>query len=327
MKHLLTFILLLSVFLKVSAQEPRPRYTPFTAVKWLQNNPYVMVGAEWHLLVMVDNTEAKTIVDFCKKKYPDRWQNKFSEDFNLVLEAMGKPAKSEVKLKLIKDGKIIDKTLAMTTENRKKVLQYNRENPSAENAKTQKEVVEKVQKDIASTVNIKNEKIYPFKSAKFEFIYTGHKMFSGTETVYIDDYGKTVIVISDKPNSYVPESTTSIWKANQCTTFNHTKKTYYTTPVRPKSTEPPVISYSTTEQRKQGGYIKKTNETLLGKECEVYEHTKMKVTYWLWKNFELKLINYSMGDKMGYTKEPKSVEENAVLPELLFQIPAGYKKQ
>ena len=187
--------------------------------------------------------------------------------------------------------------------------------------------MEQVQKDIAGTVNIKNEKLYPFKSAKFEFAYTGHKFYSGTETVYIDDYGKTVIVISEKPNSPYPEKTTVIWKANQCTNINHIKKTYYISPVRPKSTEPPVIAYSTAEQRKQGGYIKKPNETILGKSCEVYEHTKMNVTYWLWKGYELKLVNFALGNKLGYTKEPASSEENVMIPASLFQIPAGYKKQ
>lgn len=327
MKRLLSLSIFITFFLSVSAQDTRQRLTPFTAVKWLQNNPYVRVNNDWYLLVMVNSTDAKTIVDHCKSKYPDKWQKRFSEDFNIMLEEMGKPLKGEVKLKLLKDAKFIDKTLTMTTDNRKEVLRYNQENPAAESGQTQKEIVDRLQKDIAATVNMKNEKIYPFKTARFEFNYTGHKFYSGSETVYIEDYGKTVIVISKKPDSPVPENITMIWKANQCTTLNHTNKTYYTTPIRPKATEPPVISYSTPEQRKQGGYIKKPNETLLGKPCEVYEHSKMKVTYWLWKNFELKIINYSLGSKSGYTKEPISAEENTIIPASIYKIPEGYKKQ
>lgn len=330
-KHLFSVFLLLCLFLKVSAQDAPVRSTPFTAVKWLQYNPYVMVNDEWYLLVMVDNTEAKTIVDFCRNKYGDRWQKRFSEDFVDVLTAMGKAPKANVKL--LKDGKFFDKTLVMTTDNRKKVYDYNKQNPPAEKlstgsgGKTQNEIVEQVQKDIAGTVNIKKEKLYPFKTAKFEFVYTGHKLYSGTETVYIDDYGKTVIIIREKPNSPYPEKTTVIWKANQSTNINHIKKTYYISPVRPKSTEPPVIAYSTPEQRTQGGYLKKPNEKILGKECDVYEHSKMNVTYWIWKGYELKLTNFSLGNKMGYTKEPKTATENIIIPESLFMIPEGYKKQ
>lgn len=327
MKRFLSSLLMLSVFLKVSAQEPLPRYTPFTAVKWLQDNPYVMVDNEWYLLVMVNNTEAKSIVDFCKKKYGDKWQKRFSEDFSIVIEAMGNPPKSEVKLKLMKDGKTVDRTLTMTADNRKQVVEFNRDHPPAEEAASQQEIVDQTQKDIASTVNIKSGKIYPFKSAKFDFRISGYKLYSGTETIYIDGYGSTVVVISDKPNGLVAQKTTVIWKADQCTTINHISKSYFISPVRQKSTEPPVISYSTPEQRKQGGYMKKPDETLLGRQCEVYENSQTKVTYWLWKGFALKEENYSLGAQMGFTKEPVTVEENIALPESLFQIPDGYKKQ
>ncbi len=108
--------------------------------------------------------------------------------------------------------------------------------------------------------------------------------------------------------------------------INHHKKNYYTTPVRTKSSEPPVIAYSNAEQKKQGGYVKKPNETIAGKDCEVYEHTKNKVTYYLWKNIDLKFVNYSLGNT-GYTREATSVEEISSVPVSLLQIPEGYKKQ
>lgn len=319
MKRLLPILVLLFSASPIAAQDAPAKSTPFTAVKWLQYNPYVLVNNEWYLLVLVENTDAKTIVDFCKAKYANTWQKRFSEDFTDVLTDMGKAPKASIRLKLLKDGKLFDKTLAMTAENRRKVLQYNNENVLTGESKTTAEITEQVQKDIAGFVNNKNEKIYPFKSARFKFIKTGHKLFAGNETVYIDDYGKTVVIVTEK--------NTVIWRANRCTTINHQKKTYFTSPIRAKITEPPTITFSTHNQRVQAGYKKKANETLIGKTCEVYEHPKMKVTYWLWKGFELKIINYSLGNEMGYVKMPGLAEENIAIPESTFNIPAGYKKQ
>ena len=59
----------------------------------------------------------------------------------------------------------------------------------------------------------------------------------------------------------------------------------------------------------------------------VYGHEKMKATYWLWKNIDVKLINYSLGGNMGYTKEASFIHENITIPASVFEIPAGYKKQ
>lgn len=68
------------------------------------------------------------------------------------------------------------------------------------------------------------------------------------------------------------------------------------------------------------------NETVAGKECEVYDHVKMKIIYYLWKNIDLKLVNYSLGST-GYTREATLVEEISSIPASVLQIPEGYKKQ
>ncbi|MCD6010760.1 MAG: beta-lactamase [Flavipsychrobacter sp.] len=329
MRHIIfLFVTMLILNGSTIAQNAPERTAPYSAVKWLQANPYVMVNDGWYLLVKLHGTEANKIVAFCKQEKGDRWQKWFSEDIVEVMQKMGKPLPTTVEMLLIKDGKTQTVKAEMTKENRRAAWKYNNDNPSAEKMSTQKEVVAQTQKDIASAVNITMDKPFLCKSAKIEFTYTGHKMFAGKETLYIDDYGKTVISIVDKPGMMNQrENSTTIWKDNKTTVYNHVKKNYYTTPVRPKSTEPPVISYSTETQRKQGGYNKKGNETVVGMNCDVYEHEKMKVTYWLWKNVDVKLINYSMGGNMGYTKEATSIQENITIPAELFSVPSGYNKQ
>jgi hypothetical protein len=326
---LITFLLTAVVLLhNATYAQNAPEHTaPYSAVKWLQSNPYVMIDGEWYLLVQLQGIESAKIASFCKNEYGEKWQKRFSEDIVEVMQKMGKSLPMAVDMMLIKDGKTIKRTAEMTKKNRINTWNYNHDNPEAGKAGTQKEIVERTQKDIAGFANITMEKPFLCKSAKIEFTYTGHKLFAGKETLYIDDYGKTVISIIDRPGmAGQREHSTTVWKDNKTTVFNHVKKNYYTTPVRPKSTEPPVISYSSETQRTQGGYSKKGTETIAGKPCDVYEHEKMKVTYWLWKNVDVKLINYSNGGTMGYTKEATSIQENATIPAELFSIPAGYSK-
>ncbi|MFM9943731.1 MAG: hypothetical protein ACKVQB_00720 [Bacteroidia bacterium] len=320
-------ILALVLFINLAPQQDAPlRTTPFTAVKWDGDVPYVMVGGEWYMLVTAEKVKTEDIVAYCKANKGERWKKAFSEDFAEVMQQLGHTLPLTVELVLKKDKKTSIKKETMTTDNRKKVKEYNKANPEPEISEEQKKVVKDVQKDI-SGVNLKMEKPFEFKSAKIEFVITGHKLFAGTETMYIDDYGKTIVIELDKPGiAKMPEKSTIIWKDNKSTVINHIKKTYYTSAIRPKSTEPPTIAYSTAEQKKQGGYEKQTSETIAGKQCEVYKHNKNNVTYWLWKGIDLKIINYALGEKTGYTREAKSVEENITIPSSLFEIPAGYKK-
>lgn len=321
----------------VHGQLAPDRSAPFTAVKWEGETPIVMLD-EWHTLTAIDGTPVKDIIAFSKKVQKSRWQKYFSEDIVEAMRGLDKPLNITSTLTLLKEGKAISKQVAVTTDNRKSVWKYNNDNkkttPSSSSSSTSKEsvsaqqekIVADIQKDIAGFANVKGSEVYKFKSAKIEFTTTGHKLYAGKETYYIDDYGKTVIIITDKPGAYEPEHTTMIWKDGKTTMLNHNTKKYYQTPVRTKSSEPPTIAYSNETQRKQGGYTKKTNEKVAGKDCDVYEHTKMKVTYYLWKNIDLKLVNYALGGDIGYTREATSVEESITIPASLFTIPEGYKK-
>lgn len=325
---ILISLLALVLFINIAPMQDAPvRTTPFTAVKWDGDIPYVMVGGELYLLVTVEKIKAEDIVAFCKANKGERWKKAFSEDFVEVMQQMGHTLPLKVELVLEKNKKRVTKKETMTAENRKKVRDYNKANPEPEISEEQKKVVEDVQKDIAKDVNLKMEKFYEFKSAKIEFVTTGHKLYAGTETMYIGDYGNTVIIELDKPGSkLMAEKSTTIWKDNKSTVINHLKKTYFTSPVRPKSTEPPTIAYSSAEQKKQGGYEKQSDETIAGKQCEVYKHSKNRVTYWLWKGIDLKITNYSLSETTGYTREAKAVQENITIPPALFEIPEGYKK-
>lgn len=337
MKHLTpciigVFIILSHASILPIYSQPAPeRSTPYAAMKWEADTPLILLDA-WYTLTAIDGVPINEIITFAKKEKKSRWQKYVSEDIVEIMRLIEKPMNSTASLSLTKDGRALTKQVELTKENRRSVRKYNdehKQSPSAaadESKQSKQEmIVSDLQKNIAKSVNIKNDAVYGFKSAKIEFTTTGHKLYAGKETYYIDDYGKTVVIVTDKPGLYEPENTTMIWKDGKTTMINHHTKKYYTTPVRTKSSEPPTIAYSNETQRKQGGYTKKGKETIAGKECDVYEHRTMKVTYYLWKNIDLKLINYSLGD-MGYTREAVSVQENISLPSSLFELPDGYKK-
>lgn len=341
MKHLkplrVTLLILLFVCDGVLfAQEALERSAPFSAVKWDGETPIVLID-DWYTLTAVNGVPVKDIVAFSKKKRKSSWQKYFSEDIIEAMNGLGKPLQVTTTLSFINDGKSVAKSVEVTKEKRRSVREYNKENPipttSTKSVQTkesvpaeQERIVADIQKSIAGFANAKSDVAYKFKSAKIEFTTTGHKLYAGKETYYIDDYGKTVVIVADKPGAYEPENTTMIWKDGKTTMLNHLTKKYYTTPIRTKSSEPPTIAYSNETQRKQGGYSKKANTKVAGHECEVYELAKMKVTYYLWKGIDLKIENYSLGGDIGYIREATSVEENISIPASLYTIPAGYKK-
>ena len=341
MRYLLGTFIVISAFLSSNssfAQLAEERTAPFSGVKPSGSNIMLLVDGQWYTAKAINNVSISTIVSYCKKEEKEDWLEYLAEDIVEVMQGLKKPLKTNTTLRLVKDGKTITKTVSVTKEKRRasrdyhykhykdqdrSVTRINRDEHSA----TRKRIGS-TPKQVAKSVNISMDKPFLFKSAKVEFNYTGHKLYSGKETLYVDDYGKTVIVITDKPGFMgQKDKKTIIWQDNKTTVIDHVKKTWYTTPIRTKSTEPPVISYSTEKQREQGGYVRKANETVLGKNCQVYEHGQMKVTYWLYKNLDFKMVNYSMGGNAGYTKKPLSIKEGITIPASVLKIPAGYKKQ
>jgi hypothetical protein len=286
---MLTILFVLCCYSPIAlAQNAPERSAPYTALRWEGEQPYANIKGEWYLLLSIEGIDLTDVVSFSKEKYKKRWQKRISEDLVEVLSAMGHTLPTPVKLSVKKGTKTLQLTEAMTTKNRSEARKYNKEHPIAE-AKDAKLKSDDLQTGIAKAVNLTMEKPFQVKSAKVEYRIEGHSLFAGKETIYFDDYGKTVVVVTDKPGIMNnPEKTTTIWKDNKTTVLNHLKKTYFTTPIRPKSTEPPVISYSNATQRKQGGYEAQASQKICGKECEVFKHKKMNVTYCLGKDFLLR---------------------------------------
>jgi hypothetical protein len=99
---MLKYALLLSLALASTASAQRWNYksSPFHAVRWKGERPYVLFQGDWYELVSIENRTAKKILAHCRKAYEHKWRWRFVEDLGQVLDDMGVPPTKKVKLVL-----------------------------------------------------------------------------------------------------------------------------------------------------------------------------------------------------------------------------------
>ncbi|MBC7864087.1 MAG: hypothetical protein IAF38_14015 [Bacteroidia bacterium] len=319
------FLLLLAFVFQYAAAQVPEKASPFTAVKWEGETPIVRVENEWYTLKQLDGVDASKIISYCKKQYGDRWQKRFSEDLVEVMKGMGQTPQTNAKLTLVKDKATVQKTAAMTKENRQAVWKYNnaaKSDSSAVVSNPNVKAPEKKETPASTNAVIKAPSgSFKIKACKITYEYSG--IITGTDVFYFDDYGKVAVLEQNRKEFGSTTKKTLIWKDGKTLIVDHDKKEAVKSPFRPKDTEPPTIAYVSEQQRKTS-YEKLENETIAGKSCEVYNGTAVKAKYWLWNDIDLRLENYALG-KMGYTKNAVKVEEISAIPAELLVAPEGYK--
>jgi len=130
------FILFIVCFLSsiASSQELQlEKASPFTAVKWENNQPIVQFNNEWYTLEKLDVYTTKELLDFCKSQFDTKWKKRFSEDLIEVLIKMGSQPNEKVKMILSLGTQQKNVTGTYTFENRQKVLKYNYKNINKQN--------------------------------------------------------------------------------------------------------------------------------------------------------------------------------------------------
>ncbi len=114
--------------------------SPFSAVKWEENQPIVKFNNEWYYFEKLEQFTKKEILAFCKKQYGHKWQKRFSEDLVEVLKGMDYRPNIKVKLQLSKNGITETYTGVFTLENRQSCLMYNRSNRTLKSKPNNKKV-------------------------------------------------------------------------------------------------------------------------------------------------------------------------------------------
>ncbi len=150
---------LLSSLLCFSQALELEKASPFTAVAWEVDQPIVQFENEWYYFEKLDDFGKNDILDFCKNQFGKKWQKRFSEDLVEVLERLGYQPNTEVRLELFKDGVSKVHIGTFTSENRQRVLQYNRTlAASRSTGLTQKITIDKALEDINQFEEILNSR-------------------------------------------------------------------------------------------------------------------------------------------------------------------------
>lgn len=192
--------------------------------------------------------------------------------------------------------------------------------------------------DELSNNDIRSGKLFPFKSAKV--VYQKSGMTTGTETLWIDDYGRMQVRESNMTTKVMnitqTQETIAIVTPETITTINLKEKTavkmanpaknFYESLKKKSDAELEQFKKSMMNMGQQmtGQEVKPIGkEKLLGKECDVYEMSMMGGTtkLWTWKNLNLKTETQMMGNKISDVAT--SLEVGVKIPKEKTQIPAG----
>lgn len=109
-----------------SQQLQLEKASPFTAVKWEDDQPLVQFENEWYHFEQLGKFSKDELLDFCKARYGSQWKKRFSEDLVEVLKGMGHHPQVEETLLLSKNGTTATYTGTFTSDNRRRSLLFNR---------------------------------------------------------------------------------------------------------------------------------------------------------------------------------------------------------
>ena len=123
--HFITILCLCSL-LSFGQKLEITKASPFTAVRWDNQEPIVEFANEWYRLEKIDAFKTQDLLAFCKKKFGSKWQKRFSEDLVEVLRELGYQPDLKVSLQLAKDGVSKIYSGMFTIENRNSSVLYNK---------------------------------------------------------------------------------------------------------------------------------------------------------------------------------------------------------
>jgi hypothetical protein len=154
---------------------------------------------------------------------------------------------------------------------------------------------------------------------------------TGTETLYFDNYGmeeiKTTKVVMEMMGIKQETSTKVIMKDKWIYSIDNTTNTANKLENPIYSMFPDGVSGDEIGEKmmvKMGGK-KIGNETIDGRDCDIWELKKMMSKIWVWQTIPIKTEINMMG--MNITQTATSVETDIPVMPSMFQIPAGIQIQ
>ncbi len=167
-----------------------------------------------------------------------------------------------------------------------------------------------------------NFKKYYQKSGKLVQKLTGSA--TGEQTIIWNDYGAKELTISKMNMMGMAIEQYMLYVDNNLYTWGNQEPTvtHFTDDAidelsKRKYTADDYANLSK-ELMKQSNFVEKDNETLLGKDCIVWENTEG-IKIWSWKNLTLQMTMNAMGMSLKY--EPVSLELDIDVPASTFNLP------
>ncbi len=174
-------------------------------------------------------------------------------------------------------------------------------------------------------LNGQDFKRYKFKSGKVVYKMSGAQ--TGTETLYFDDYGRKEVHFTESEMDMmgIKQSINSQTILEGKYIYNIDKATNTATKMENPmydmlSDEDDVEKIGEDIMKKMGGK-KVGNETIKGKDCDVWEVPKMGGKIWVWQSIGIRTEVNMMG--VSIVQEMESLETDIDVSADLFKIPEG----
>ncbi len=171
-------------------------------------------------------------------------------------------------------------------------------------------------------VNAQEFKKYYQKSGKLVQKLSGAA--SGSQTIYWDDFGNKELTESEMNMMGMSMKQSSLILGKDMYTWSSSDPNVYhiddgiTEEFEKRNFTADDFARLSEEMMKQSGFEKKGNETIMGKNCTIWENTEG-IKVWAWKNLTLQMVMNVMGMNMKY--ETVSLDLNTDISGSIFEFP------
>jgi hypothetical protein len=171
-------------------------------------------------------------------------------------------------------------------------------------------------------INAQEFKKYYQKSGKLEQKLSGAA--SGSQTIYWDDFGNKELTESEMNMMGMSMKQSSLILGKDMYTWSSTEPNVYhikddiTEEFEKRNFTADDFARLSEEMMKQSGFEKKGNETIMGKNCTIWENTEG-IKVWTWKNLTLQMLVNAMGMNIKY--ETVSLDLNTDILGSVFEFP------
>ena len=107
------------------AQEADEKASPFERIRWVDDEPEVLVGGVWYKAITIDGVEVAEVLEFCDGRWPGMMRKRFGEDLVEAMRLMGHAPNRLVDLGVMRvsDNERMELSdVAMTKANRRSIL-------------------------------------------------------------------------------------------------------------------------------------------------------------------------------------------------------------